>query len=406
MSVKEQYPVVPAAVSFHQNTLLTAEVAGIQYAAMNPIIEGMGLNRQTQQRKIISSPRYSHMTLPLQTTGGIQKMVCIPLSKLNGWLFSVNADKVKPELREKIVQYQEECFVVLHDYWHKGAAINDRVAGDYNGQPDPVRLAVQMMPIFLQMIQGATNRIEKQGETVEKVVKEQGEASATRDTIIQQKGEDLSEQMLEIRGEVDEVADATDSLLLHTSAIMTQNQETSLMIGELQGQIEAGMNRFKDIIQAPILKALADHRAHFDTLMGMQNAMFDHMSAQMTMIKHKAECAMNAEKRTGMLAYLHQNLPGSPLEPMVTSIHDNSNSVEKFMDTCLEKSEGGKLQYGLLHKVYKAWCYEHNALPLGRDTAWIKFQQVLIKRNMKGFCMKPYRALEDVRFKEGALQPL
>ena len=393
MSVKEQYPVSPVVTLVNHQTVTTSlNVAGVFRKEHKHVLEAIGnldvpeefgrsnfrpssyFNAQGKEQPMFNLTRDGFTLLAMGFTG--PKAIKFKLAYIEAF------GQMEAELRQRDAQ------------------------DSLGGSADPVRLAVQMMPIFLQMIQGATNRIEKQGETVEKVVKEQGEASATRDTIIQQKGEDLSEQMLEIRGEVDEVADATDSLLLHTSAIMTQNQETSLMIGELQGQIEAGMNRFKDIIQAPILKALADHRAHFDTLMGMQNAMFDHMSAQMTMIKHKAECAMNGEKRDGMLAYLHQNLPGTPLEPMVTSIHDNSNSVEKFMDTCLEKSEGGKLQYGLLHKVYKAWCYEHNALPLGRDTAWIKFQQVLIKRNMKGFCMKPYRALEDVRFKEGALQPL
>lgn len=117
--------VVPTSVSFHSNTLLTAEVNDAHYVAMKPIVDGMGLAWQVQHRKI-ADPRYNHMVIPFQTPGGIQEMVCIPITKLNGWLFSINPEKVKSEIREKVIQYQEECFVVLHDYWQKGEAVNPR----------------------------------------------------------------------------------------------------------------------------------------------------------------------------------------------------------------------------------------------------------------------------------------
>lgn len=67
------------------------------------------------------------MTISLTTTpGGIQEMLCIRLIKLNGWLFSVNPEKISPQLRDTVVMYQDECFAVLYDYWYKGAAVNPR----------------------------------------------------------------------------------------------------------------------------------------------------------------------------------------------------------------------------------------------------------------------------------------
>lgn len=63
------------------------------------------------------------MYLTLQTPGRPQEMVCIPLTNLNGWLFSINPDKVREEIREAVIRYQDECFVVLHNYWNNGAAI-------------------------------------------------------------------------------------------------------------------------------------------------------------------------------------------------------------------------------------------------------------------------------------------
>lgn len=48
-------------------------------------------------------------------------MVCLPLRKLPAWLYSISANKVAPELRDKVIQYQENCDDVLWDYWTKGS---------------------------------------------------------------------------------------------------------------------------------------------------------------------------------------------------------------------------------------------------------------------------------------------
>ena len=49
-------------------------------------------------------------------------MSCLPLRKLAGWLSTVSPNKTKPELRERIVRYQNECDDVLWDYWNKATA--------------------------------------------------------------------------------------------------------------------------------------------------------------------------------------------------------------------------------------------------------------------------------------------
>ncbi|MDM8551910.1 phage antirepressor N-terminal domain-containing protein [Desulfobacterales bacterium HSG2] len=115
-----------ATVDFHGNTLVTIRHNGVEYVAMKSVVEGMGLNWRAQQAKIRSSKRYGDIAIPLATSGGIQEMLCIPLAKLNGWLFSVSPEKVRPELRDTVVMYQDECFAVLYDYWHKGSAVNPR----------------------------------------------------------------------------------------------------------------------------------------------------------------------------------------------------------------------------------------------------------------------------------------
>ncbi|EDY2189047.1 hypothetical protein GTE45_005713, partial [Salmonella enterica subsp. enterica] len=43
-----------------------------------------------------------------------------------GWLQTISPNKVKPEIRDKVIQYQDECDDVLYDYWTKGVVVNPR----------------------------------------------------------------------------------------------------------------------------------------------------------------------------------------------------------------------------------------------------------------------------------------
>ncbi len=115
-------------VVFHQDQLLIINHEDQPYVPMKPIVKGMGLTWQRQHEKLRACKdkfNYHHM-VTVAKDGKQRKMFCIPLKKLNGWLFSINPEKVKPEIREKVVAYQEECFAVLHDYWTKGYAVNPR----------------------------------------------------------------------------------------------------------------------------------------------------------------------------------------------------------------------------------------------------------------------------------------
>lgn len=117
----------PIAVPFHGETILTAQHQEQVYVAMKPMVEALGLDWRSQHEKLRRNKRYGDITIPLQTASGVQDMLCIPMRKLNGWLFSINPSKVREDLREKVVAYQEECFEALYAYWHQGVAINPRL---------------------------------------------------------------------------------------------------------------------------------------------------------------------------------------------------------------------------------------------------------------------------------------
>lgn len=115
-------------VPFNGQQIITAMAAGVAYVAMKPIVENLGMSWSTQQTKLmkqISKFNCVHMNM-VAADGKLRKLLCLPLKKLNGWLFSINPEKVRADIRDKLIQYQEECFTVLHDYWTKGKAENAR----------------------------------------------------------------------------------------------------------------------------------------------------------------------------------------------------------------------------------------------------------------------------------------
>lgn len=107
-------------VNFHGSNLTIAEIDGKPFVALKPICDALTLNWVGQLQRAKRNPVLAQgmCITHTPTNSGTQEMVCLPLSMLNGWLFGINANRVKnPAIREKLIQYQFECFDVLNAYW-------------------------------------------------------------------------------------------------------------------------------------------------------------------------------------------------------------------------------------------------------------------------------------------------
>lgn len=133
-------------VPFNGQQIITAMAAGMAYVAMKPVVENLGMSWSTQQTKLMKQlEKFNcvHMNM-VAADGKLRKLLCLPLKKLNGWLFSINPEKVRADIRDKLIQYQEECFTVLHDYWTKGEVKNPRKKTTVD-ERTPLRDAVNML---------------------------------------------------------------------------------------------------------------------------------------------------------------------------------------------------------------------------------------------------------------------
>ncbi|HGG6603198.1 TPA: phage antirepressor N-terminal domain-containing protein [Salmonella enterica subsp. enterica serovar Warragul] len=133
-------------VPFNGQQILTAVAAGVTYVAMRQIVENIGIDWTGQSVKLRKmKEKFNCRDISMVAADGkLRKLLCIPLKKLNGWLFSINPEKVRADIRDKLIQYQEECFTVLHDYWTKGKAENPRKKTSVD-ERTPLRDAVNML---------------------------------------------------------------------------------------------------------------------------------------------------------------------------------------------------------------------------------------------------------------------
>ncbi|RKL82401.1 hypothetical protein D6E01_08630 [Moraxella catarrhalis] len=132
-------------VNFHNQTLITLEKDGNHYVAMKPICENIGLDWASQFTRIKRDEVLNSVIVMITTAGAdrkIYKMLCLPIQYLNGWLFGVDTNRVKAEIKETLITYKKECYQALFDYWHDGVAINPRATKD---ERKPLVQAVNML---------------------------------------------------------------------------------------------------------------------------------------------------------------------------------------------------------------------------------------------------------------------
>lgn len=108
-------------VPFYEDIVVLVEQGNEPYVAMKPIAESLGVSWQGQHAKL--GERFASTIkeiLIVAEDGKPRGMTCLHLRKLPAWLYSIGPNKVKPELRDKIIRYQEECDDALWNYWAEG----------------------------------------------------------------------------------------------------------------------------------------------------------------------------------------------------------------------------------------------------------------------------------------------
>jgi hypothetical protein len=105
----------------------TAATDGTIFVLFSRLCENLGLERTAQTRRIQRHAVLSKglAALDIQTPGGVQALQCLKLSLLPLWLSGVQASRIKPELQEQLIRYQEEVADILWQAFRSQILVED-----------------------------------------------------------------------------------------------------------------------------------------------------------------------------------------------------------------------------------------------------------------------------------------
>lgn len=113
------------AVDFRSDTLVAVERDDGVFVAIKPICETLGVNWNKQLERIkrdaVLSEGMTMMVIP--SAGGTQETTLLRLDLVNGWLFTLDENRVRDEAtRQRVLTYKRECHAVLFRHFYGRAA--------------------------------------------------------------------------------------------------------------------------------------------------------------------------------------------------------------------------------------------------------------------------------------------
>lgn len=148
-------------VLFYEDEITAVRVMdGTIYVPVKPLCERLGVAWSPQLRRInrdaVLSKKATGVTVTVtpssgKRSGGPQEMICLPLPYLNGWMFGINANRVKEEIRDRLVRYQEECYDVLYEAFQEGRLVGDESLDKLLREDTPAAQAYRMAQAIMQI---------------------------------------------------------------------------------------------------------------------------------------------------------------------------------------------------------------------------------------------------------------
>jgi hypothetical protein len=125
------------------------------YVPVKQLCEHMGVAWPPQYRRIqrdeVLSEVATSITVTVTEAGQRGAVVCLPLKLIPGFLFGINASRVKPELKEKIIRYRRECFDVLAEAFQEGRLTATSGFDDLLAADSPAVQAYKTASAIMQM---------------------------------------------------------------------------------------------------------------------------------------------------------------------------------------------------------------------------------------------------------------
>jgi hypothetical protein len=160
-------PVDERVVDFYGDELTAVLVreAGREeiYVPVRPIADYLGLTWSSQYMRLQRDRILGEAIRGVLVTrtpgrgGGRQEMVALPLKFIPGWLFGISVNRVREELRDRILRYQRECYDALWEAFQEGRLTADEDFETLLARADPD--VVQAYQIARAVVRLARNQV-------------------------------------------------------------------------------------------------------------------------------------------------------------------------------------------------------------------------------------------------------
>ena len=155
-------PVEQKEVQFYGDTIIAVRVEeGDVFVPVRPICDLLGVDWSAQRRRIVRDPVMGAEAMSVAITATdidpdsrrprSSEMLALPLDYISGFLFGINADRVKPDVRERLIQYQRECYKVLAEAFTAGRLTADPSFDDLLQADTPAAQAYKMARALMEM---------------------------------------------------------------------------------------------------------------------------------------------------------------------------------------------------------------------------------------------------------------
>lgn len=148
-------PIEEKEVEFYGDDITAVRTAdGNIYVPIRPICRLLGLNWDGQRRRILRDSVLdgeARGVVVTTTQGSSQEMTCLPLDYISGFLFGINANRVKPELRERVILYQRECYKTLAEAFQEGRLTADPTFSELLEGKSPAAQAYKMARAMMEL---------------------------------------------------------------------------------------------------------------------------------------------------------------------------------------------------------------------------------------------------------------
>jgi hypothetical protein len=91
---------------------------GDPLVVVRSVCDAVGIDYPNQWKKLTTDAKFNCCDMTTVAQDGKQReLVCLPLSQFNLWLAGINANKVHPDVRPRLLAYQQECADVLYKHF-------------------------------------------------------------------------------------------------------------------------------------------------------------------------------------------------------------------------------------------------------------------------------------------------